>query len=357
MEAFKLQEYNIYITEKFREQHFFTDFLAATKYSSVYILVDENTESYCLPAIRDLLPNTSYTLLKVEAGEKNKDIATCLLLWQQLAKNNADRKSLLINLGGGVIGDMGGFVASTFKRGFEFINIPTTLLAQVDASVGGKLGIDYNGVKNMIGLFNNPQEIFMATEFFATLPERELRSGFAEVLKHGLIRSRKYWDDVKNTDLMQSSEWMKIVTGSVEIKKNVVQEDQYENGVRKILNFGHTIGHAVETVSMQYETDHLLHGEAIAVGMICEAWLSSRINRLPEEECSEIINVIGSYFPFVPVHKYRFDEIMENIRQDKKNTGGHLFFSLLSEIGTCEFDCDVPEKTIKEAVEFYAGLA
>ena len=218
--------YTIYIQPALDDSGVFTSWLNQHQYSYVYVLCDDNTLQYCYPHVKQFLP--THTCITIPSGESEKNIETCKYLWQQFTDAQADRKSLLINLGGGVIGDMGGFVASTYKRGFDFINIPTTLLSQVDASVGGKLEIDFNGVKNIIGLFQNPKAVFISPEFLSTLPFEQLRSGFSEVLKHGLIYNAEYWHQQKGNAVQLNT-------------------DPFESGLRKILNFGHTIGHAIET--------------------------------------------------------------------------------------------------------------
>ena len=210
-----------------------TDYLGNNSYSSIALLCDENTYELCLPKIMDCLPE--HWLIQIESGEENKNIDTCQQIWMALTEGSFDRSALLINLGGGVISDMGGFAASTYKRGIDFINIPTTLLSQVDASVGGKLGIDFSHFKNHIGLFNEPEMIFIDSIFFDTLPKREIRSGFAEVIKHGLIADKTYWESIADLDI-NTKYWNEIVEQSVEIKKKVVKEDPFEAGLRKILN-------------------------------------------------------------------------------------------------------------------------
>ncbi|MFN0274777.1 MAG: 3-dehydroquinate synthase [Chitinophagales bacterium] len=353
MQQISLEEYKIYITSEIGEQ---TDFTAVLKnYSSLFVLTDENTKKHCYPKIRSLLP--PHQLIEIAAGEKEKNIETCKKLWSQLVELNADRKSLLLNLGGGVIGDMGGFVASTFKRGFDFMQIPTTLLSQVDASVGGKLGIDLHEMKNLIGVFKNPKAIFIATDFLKTLPQSQVQSGFAEVIKHGLIADRVYWNKVKGILLNQFFDWQEVVAKSVEIKKAVVEVDMHETGLRKILNFGHTIGHAVETLSLQSDTRPLLHGEAIAVGMICEAFISNQLNGLPHRELDEIVSVLRKYFSKYDTTKIPFEKLISIIQQDKKNVAGRFSFSLLNTIGSCEFDKHVESDVIRQSLIYYQNLA
>ena len=301
--------------------------LDISTYSKVAILVDENTKRDCLyklPKIENAI------IIEIKSGEEYKNISTCNFIWEQLTINNFDRNSLLINLGGGVIGDMGGFCAATYKRGLEFINIPTTLLAMVDASVGGKLGIDFKGFKNQIGLFNNPKAVLISPEFLETLAESELKSGFAEVVKHTLISDNSLWVKLNNTPYTDL-DWKDIIDTSVRIKNKIVLADPFEKGERKKLNFGHTFGHAIESYYLEKGTP-ISHGEAVFMGMILE----TEISDLSETDKNEIKNYILSNFslPYTPkklnLHKYLIN--------DKKNQDGKINFTLLSGIGKCSFD-------------------
>lgn len=312
--------------------------LKGKKYSKIAVLVDENTKEHCLYKILPALPE--HYLLEIKSGEENKNLSTCEEIWLALTESGFDRKGLMINLGGGVIGDMGGFAATAYKRGFDFINIPTTLLSQVDASVGGKLGIDFHGFKNHIGFFKEPLNVLIFTAFFKTLPKEEIRSGFAEVIKHGLIYDSNYWKKVKTIDPF-NTEWTEIVETSINIKKEVVTQDPFESGLRKILNFGHTIGHAVESYFLEKPGQRLLHGEAIAVGMICEAYLSKKITGLTSEALDEITKFLIQVYQPVKIEPSLFDEILQLTLQDKKNEGGIVQFSLLKSIGECTVNIPV----------------
>ena len=298
--------------------------LNVSKYSKIGILVDENTKELCLPLLSKIKKSV---IIEIKSGEENKNIDTCNLIWNQLTKNSFDRDSLLINLGGGVIGDMGGFCASTYKRGIEFIQIPTSLLAMVDASVGGKLGIDFNGLKNQVGLFSNPKSVIINPKFLETLAENELRSGFAEVLKHALISDKKLWETIRNSSF-NDLDWKCIIETSVNIKNNIVLTDPKENGERKKLNFGHTYGHAIESYYLQKGTP-ILHGEAIFMGIIIESELSS----LTDSDKNQIKNYILSNFQLP--HFPSKSELLSFMRNDKKNLDGKISFSLLKEIGNC----------------------
>lgn len=322
------------------------------KYSKVFVFVDRNTAEFCLPFFQEMLDDfTGFDLIETDPGEENKNIDFCIGIWKTLLDFEADRKCLMINLGGGVITDMGGFIASTYKRGIDFINIPTTLLSQVDASVGGKTGIDIDNVKNMVGTFALPQAVFIETSFLKTLPERELLSGFAEMIKHGLIVDKEYYNQLKAADYKKIEPI--AVHRSVEIKNEVVTEDPQEKGRRKILNFGHTIGHAVESYSLINDKAPLTHGEAIAIGMVCEAYLSSTNNTLTKEELEDITKYMLSLYPAYELKAKSFKDLLNFMQSDKKNEHGQILFSLLNKIGACEYNCIVTEKDILESLSYY----
>jgi len=265
-----------------------------------------------------------------------------------------DRKALLINLGGGVVTDMGGFAASTYKRGIDFIQIPTTLLAQVDASVGGKTGIDMDNVKNIIGTFTQPQAVFISNKFLNTLDERQLKSGFAEVIKHGLIYDKNLYEYTKSIfiDAIPSD----LVMRSVKIKNEIILQDPKEQGLRKILNFGHTIGHAVEGYSLVHDADPLLHGEAIAIGMICEAYLANKLNGLSDLDLHDIVNTFTHRYTFYTLPTNIDQELLDLMGNDKKNEGKKLGFALLSEIGRCSEQFFIEEDLIIESLNYYRNL-
>ena len=321
MKEIKADNYSIWLGEKSLTK------LDTSSYSKVAVLVDENTKKYCL----NLLPRINHSIIiEIDSGEKNKTISTCNLIWEQLTKNNFDRNSLLINLGGGVIGDMGGFAASTYKRGIDFIQIPTTLLAMVDASIGGKLGVDFNDLKNQVGLFSNPRSVIINPIFLQTLAEEELKSGFSEVVKYALITDKRLWKKITNTPF-NNLEWKEVIYTSLEIKNKIVTSDPKEEGERKKLNFGHTFGHAIESYYLEKGTP-ILHGEAIFMGIILE----SEISDLTQSEKNEIKNYILSNFalPYTPKKPY----LHKFLLNDKKNQEGKINFSLLKGIGNCTID-------------------
>ncbi len=326
-----------------------SQFLKESKFTKLGVIADSNTIHACYPLIGEALPEHEHFFF--EAGERHKNLATCTQIWQWLTDEGFDRSSLIINLGGGVTGDMGGFCASTYKRGIRFINIPTTLLSQVDASVGGKLGIDFNGYKNHIGVFNEPQAVIISDVFLKTLPLSELRSGYAEVIKHGLISNQDYFNQLKLQE-WESQDWSAIIEQSILIKKEVVSQDPKEEGLRKILNFGHTVGHAVE--SFYLDTDrHLLHGEAIALGMVAEAYLSKKLLGLSTDELDTIINFLHFVYGKISIPTDDLEKILNLCFQDKKNVGKVINCSLLSRIGKCEYNIPVSSEDIIESLNFY----
>lgn len=327
-------------------------FFEKKTFSKIAILVDRNTERDCLPILLDGLGKVQPHVISIQSGEIFKNIDTCQLIWKKMLEFQLDRKSLLINLGGGVIGDMGGFCAATFKRGISFVQIPTTLLSMVDASVGGKLGIDLGGIKNSIGVFRDPEEVWIDPFFLNTLHIREIRSGFAEMIKHALIADVAQWESLKNAIDIKELEWSNWIERSVEVKKRVVKEDPYEKGLRKILNFGHTIGHAVESLFLESEKP-LLHGEAIAVGMICETYLSHKICGLSKNALLEICEFILHHFGHHPIAEKNFSELINLMGNDKKNEGDRINFALLKESGKAVFDIFVDKDDILGSLSFY----
>ncbi len=238
------------------------------EYSNVFVLVDDNTEKFCLPILKPYLEN--FTLIKIPSGEVNKNLQTANIIWNNLQQHSANRNAVLLNLGGGTLSDIGGFCAATFKRGIDFINIPTTLLSMVDAAIGGKQGLDLNNYKNLIGVFQHPKQIFIFPEFINTLPNNEKRNGLAEIIKHALIFDDKLFDKIISTSKIDSEQLDKWIEKSAKIKIKIINKDPFEKGLRKVLNFGHTIGHAVETFSLINDSEPLKHGEAVAIGIICE---------------------------------------------------------------------------------------
>jgi 3-dehydroquinate synthase len=316
------------------------------RFSQIGILADANTQKHCYPLIQELLP--PHSLYVIEPGEQHKTIQTVSGIWQWMTTQAWDRHALLINLGGGVIGDMGGFAAAAYKRGIRFLNIPTTLLAMVDASVGGKLGIDFMGFKNHIGFFTEPEYVLIDALLLQTLPLRELRSGYAEVIKHGLIADAAYLELLMASEF-PALDFEAIIRRSVEIKKNVVESDPKEKGLRKILNFGHTTGHAIETHFLESATP-LLHGEAIAMGMMIETDLSVLLCGLNQELADQLKHWIASIFELPKLAQDEIKSIAKLAAQDKKNRNGKLLFSLISRAGEAIWDVEVAQETLQKAL-------
>jgi len=326
-------------------------FFAQNDYSHIAILVDEFTNKYCLPIIEDLLPS-NFTKILIKSGEHHKNLATCERVWDRMTNANMDRHSLLVNLGGGVIGDLGGFCASTYKRGIDFIQIPTTLLAQVDASVGGKLGIDFHGLKNHIGVFQLPKAVLIDPKFIDTLSIQQKKSGFAEIIKHCLIRDEQEWNVIRQQSF-EELDLSKLIAHSVAIKEAVVLEDPKEAGLRKILNFGHTLGHAIETYLLDKGKRKILHGEAIAIGMIVEAFISHQRDLISLQELEEIESYLFENYGRVKLHSEEISKIIALTAQDKKNKGKEIRFSLLTGIGDCGYDIPVSASEMKKAIQYY----
>jgi 3-dehydroquinate synthase len=320
----------------------------------IFVLCDENTAKYCYPKIEAFLPVRS-EMISVPAGEKSKNINTALFLWRHLNSKQADRKSLLINLGGGMITDLGGFVASTYKRGIDFLNIPTTLLAQVDASIGGKTGIDLDDFKNIVGVFSNPVSVIISADFLTTLDTRQIMSGFAEMIKHSLIFSKSSWSKIKSINPEQIDfDFLQIlIKESVDIKNDFVKQDPYEKlGIREALNFGHTIGHAVETF-LNKKGVQIFHGEAVAIGMISELFISNKILGFNFERLFEISEYLATHFRSFDIAYDDYEEIIQIMRHDKKNKNNEIIFTLLKDIGDYALDqrCSVDE--IIQSLNFY----
>lgn len=353
MQSISAKDYSIYFNEdgyQALNQH-----LAEHHYSGIFILVDENTNEFCLPLLLPRLETElSIEIIEMEAGENAKNIDTCVQIWQVLTELGADRKSLLINLGGGVVSDLGGFVASTFKRGIAFIHVPTTLLAMVDASIGGKNGVDLGNLKNQIGVINTPKMVLTDTQYLVTLPQNEMRSGLAEMLKHGLIFDAPYWEQFLDLSQIDFADFDALIYQSIIIKNNIVMQDPTENGIRKALNFGHTLGHAIESYFLEDENKKtLLHGEAIAVGMILESYLSLQKKLITELEYSQIKTTIKSIFEEVIFEEKDLIPILELLIHDKKNEYGKIQFALIEGIGKIKINQFIENELIIKAFEDY----
>jgi len=319
----------------------------------VIILVDENVEKHCLPVFYEMAPSLrECDLIRVSSGEKNKNIAQSSYIWNELTRLNASRDSLLLNLGGGVITDSGGFAAATFKRGMRFVNVPTTLLGMVDAAIGGKTGVDFHDFKNQVGLFVDPVGVIIEPVFLNTLESLQWQSGFAEVLKYALIMDKDLWTKIDGLHFSQVEDWNNVIIKAARDKIDIVRFDASERGVRKNLNFGHTIGHALESYFLKTH-DATTHGNAIAAGMICEAWISSKVFEFDCTQLDEIVTMIDKNFS-----RFQFDEskiplIIDLMHQDKKMRGNKLMFSLLRRLGKATHDMEVDAQLIEDSLLYY----
>lgn len=327
-------------------------FLTKKQYSKLAVLMDENTMKACYPLIKEFLP--VHTTILVKSGEESKTLETCSLIWDRMTEALLDRHAALIVLGGGVLGDMGGFCAATYKRGIDFILVPTTLLAQADASIGGKLGIDFKSLKNHIGIFQEPVLTVLHSGFLKTLPEAELRSGFAEVIKHALISDKELWDELRTNDLAHQS-WDSLLKKSAEFKYSVIQQDPREKGLRKILNAGHTIGHALESFYLA-NGSKILHGEAIAAGLIAEAYLGMNRQLLDETSLHQMVTYILSIFGKLRIAEDQIPLIAALCLQDKKNKGNSVLCVLPEGIGSARWDVEISLREIEDGLSFYRLL-
>jgi 3-dehydroquinate synthase len=353
MDSITTSNYSIHFNSECYKQ--INQHLNNCNYSKIFILVDENTHNFCLPKFLANLETTlEIEIIEIESGETNKTIDTCVGVWNALSELDADRKCLMINLGGGVITDIGGFIASTFKRGIAYVNVPTSLLAMVDASVGGKTGVDLGHLKNQIGVINAGEMVLIDTSFLITLPENQIRSGLAEMLKHGLIHSKTYWDKFDDTDQLTNDNLDKLIYESVIIKKDIVEKDPNEQNLRKTLNYGHTLGHAIETYFLSDSNKKdLLHGEAVAIGMVLATFISHKSLNFDKNTCDAIKQKIIALYGIVDFHETDYDPIIQLLKFDKKNEHGNINFVLLHDIGETEINCQVSNELILSAFEYY----
>ena len=353
MQTILANNYPIHFNENGYEA--LNSFLSESKYSNIFIIVDNNTEEFCLSKFLPYLQtDLTIEIMEFEAGEPNKNIETCVQLWNVLTELGADRKSLVINLGGGVVTDLGGFVASTFKRGVDFIHIPTTLLSMVDASVGGKNGVDLGNLKNQIGVINVPKMVLIDTQYLDTLSKSEMRSGLAEMLKHGLIYDKDYWEKFLDLKTIDFADFDELIYRSVEIKNEIVTEDPTEKNIRKALNFGHTLGHAIESYFLENENKTtLLHGEAIAIGMILESYISLEKGLLTSNEYQVIKSTIKAIYDAVVFEENDIAPILELLIHDKKNEYGNIQFALIDGIGKIKINQSVENNLILKAFQDY----
>lgn len=333
--------------------------LDSISYDRLFILCDENTERQCLPYIQrpEYQPSnfkSQFSIIKISAGDKNKNIDSLSHVWQALQQAGATRHSLLINLGGGMVTDLGGFAAATFKRGIRFINLPTTLLAMVDASVGGKTGINFNGLKNEIGAFCEAQQVIIDTHFLLTLDSENILAGYAEMIKHALISNTNDWAELLNFNINQPdlTALSAILQRNIQVKERIVEQDPHENGLRKALNLGHTIGHAFESLAME-QSRAVPHGYAVAWGIICELYLSSVKLGFPTDKMRQTVNFIRHHYGQFQVTCDNYPRLLQLMTHDKKNTGTDINFTLLADIGDIRLNQNATHDEICEALDFY----
>lgn len=323
----------------------------------VFVVTEENVDKLWVQKYDDFFHSADIQKAVIPSGENNKKIDSVLKIWEFLSKNGGDRKSLVINIGGGMLTDLGGFAASTFKRGCDFLNIPTTLLSQVDASVGGKTGINFNGLKNEIGTFQEPVAVIINTSFLSTIDDQNLKSGFAEMIKHGLIHNPEHLDDCKNFNLktIDYLALQKLISDSVDVKSWFVSNDPTEKGIRKALNFGHTAGHAFESFAMQMNTP-IQHGYAVAYGMIAELFLSAEKCGFPFAEMDELSHWLVELYGKFKIDEQQYETLFELMTHDKKNESGRINFTLLPEVGEIAIDQHCEKTLIFDALSYYSNL-
>lgn len=327
--------------------------IAECEHDKIFILTDQTTHDMCLPKLQNFLCLKGAQSIVIKAGDTNKTLDSLAEVWTALSQGGATRHSLMINLGGGMVTDLGGFAASTFKRGIDFINIPTTLLAMVDASVGGKTGINFGGLKNEIGVFSDSKFVIINTQFLDTLDHDNICSGYAEMLKHGLISDNKHWAELVGFNLAQPdlAQLQRMVAESIKVKERIVTEDPHEHSIRKALNLGHTVGHALESFAMKHGRP-VLHGYAVAYGMVCELYLSARKTGFLTDKMHQTVRFILDHYGRLPYTCDDYPELLELMRHDKKNTSGIINFTLLGGIGDIRINQTATKEEIEEALDF-----
>ena len=315
----------------------------------LFVLTDENTRRLCWPLVEGFPVFSDARLIEIPQGDANKNLDSLAMVWEALQRGGGTRHSLLVNLGGGMVCDLGGFAASTFKRGIRFVNIPTTLLAMVDASVGGKTGVNFGGLKNEIGTFSEPQAVVIDTKFLETLDRKNLLSGYAEMLKHGLIDTVEHWAEVLQFTIHNLQ--FTTIQQSIAVKQRIVAADPHEKGLRKALNLGHTFGHAFESFSIQHPAP-ILHGHAVAFGLICELYLSVVKCGFPTEKMRQTVQLVRENYGSLPITCDDYPELIRLMQHDKKNIGDSIRFTLLADIGDIRLDQTASHEEIKEALDF-----
>ena len=319
----------------------------------IFVLTDETTRQLCWPVVSGFKCLEGVQGITIAAGDTNKTLDSISHVWSSLQRLGATRHSLLINLGGGMVTDLGGFAASTFKRGISYINIPTTLLSMVDASVGGKTGINFGGLKNEIGVFNNARCVILDTIFLKTLDHENILSGYAEMLKHGLISTESHWAELLNFDIANPdlASLGQMLSKSVAVKERIVEEDPTEKGIRKALNLGHTVGHAFESLALQRKP--ILHGYAVAYGLVCELYLSVAKTGFPVDKMRQTVHFIHENYGRMPITCDDYPTLLELMTHDKKNIGRDINFTLLGAVGDIRINQTATRQEIEEALDFY----
>ena len=349
----KSYKHSIYLGQDAKKYLVDALFLPKNRKRQKFVLADENTLRLCWPVLARMIPKfDSIKVIEIKSGEENKNIDVASNVWRILTDLEAFRDSILINLGGGVITDLGGFVASTYKRGIEFINIPTTLLSQVDASFGGKTGIDLNLYKNQVGSFSWPSGVYIFSEFLNTQSRRQILSGYAEMIKHGLIADSDYWSKIKANKLDSLDGLVKLIPASIRLKNKIIIDDPTESNLRKTLNFGHTIGHALETYALEGREGSLFHGEAIALGMIGEAYISYKKRYLKKDQLMEITNYIKPLYRVPKFDTVEYHRVIQIMKNDKKLKGKGMSMTLLKSIGDARIDVPVSSDQITSALDY-----
>lgn len=348
-------EQKVIITNNATEE--LENIISESKNDKFFILTDSNTNKNCLNMLHCSEPIANAHIITIKADDTNKNIESTTHVWKELSDNGCTRHSCLINIGGGMVTDLGGFAASTFKRGIDFINIPTTLLSMVDASVGGKTGINFNGLKNEIGVFNDAKAVIIDTAFLKTLDQHNICSGYAEMLKHSLLKDNKMWAQHINFNLYSPDldSLLSMIKESVGVKERIVSEDPHESGIRKALNLGHTAGHAFESYAM-HTNRPILHGYAVAYGIICELYLSHALQGFPLDKMRQTVNFIKENYGRMNITCDDYESLYSLMKHDKKNTGNEINFTLLKDVGDIKINQTVSKELIMESLDFYREI-
>jgi 3-dehydroquinate synthase len=350
LSTLQTKNYPIYFDEHFS---FLKKWLSGSKHSKYFILADDNTINHCFPILANSHPKLkSAHIIAINPGEASKDLSIAQQIWTVLTENEADKKALLINLGGGVVSDLGGFCAALYKRGIDFVNIPTTLLAMADASVGGKTGIDFLNYKNHIGTIQEPKALFIHPAFLHTLPVRHLKNGMAEIIKIACLQDKALWQNLVNHDTIDLKY---IIYKSIELKHAIVKKDLKDEGIRQSLNFGHTVGHAIEGALMGTKKE-VLHGEAIAAGMIVESIIAVEKKLLDETTLNELIVLLFQLYPKINLNKLETNKVLDHIKQDKKNTKDKINLALACKGFKFKTNVAVSIAEIKNVLAVYEAI-